>query len=81
MEIEVEVRDLPVAVAFDIARGLVEEALRSGEPPEDGARLKYNRTTEFGVRYRMNGTPGAVPAVVLSQIAEPAQVKVTAGAA
>ena len=81
MEIEVEVRDLPAAVAFDIARGLVEEALRSGEPPEDGARLKYNRTTEFGVRYRMNGIPGAVPAVVLSQIAEPAQVKVTAGAA
>jgi hypothetical protein len=84
-EIEVEVRDLPPDAAFEIARDMAEEVLRSGEPPEDGARLGYDRTTEFGVRYRANGHAGAVPAVVLSQITQPAGVlagvKVAAGAA
>ncbi|MFQ5566540.1 MAG: hypothetical protein ACE5EU_09275, partial [Paracoccaceae bacterium] len=84
-EIEVEARDLPTDAAFEIACDMAQEVLRSGAPPEDGARLGYDRTTEFGVRYRTNAHPGAAPAVVLSQIARPAGapagIKVAASAA
>jgi hypothetical protein len=84
-EIEVASPDLPGDTVFEVALELAAEVLRTGEPPEDGARLGYDRTTEFGVRYRRPGHAGAVPAVVLSQITQsvgtPAGMKITAGAA
>jgi hypothetical protein len=73
-EIEVASQDMPVDTAFGVALELAEEVLRSGEPPENGALLGYDRTTEFGVRYRANGHAGAAPAMVLSQINHPAGV-------
>jgi hypothetical protein len=84
-EIEVASPDLPGDTSFKVALELVAEIFRTGNPPTDGARLGYDRTTEFGVRYRLDGDAGAVPVVVLSQIIEPAGMKVgatvTAGAA
>ena len=84
-EIEVASRDLPVDTAFEVALDLAAEIFRTGKPPADGARLGYDRTTEFGVRYRRQGHAGAVPAVVLTQITQPAAapagVKLMAGAA
>ncbi len=88
-EIEVAAPDLAVNLAFEVALDLAAEIFRTGEPPADGARLGYDRTTEFGVRYRTDGHPGAVPAVVLSQITPPVGasagaldgMKLTAGAA
>ena len=88
-EIEVASRDLPVDSAFEVALELAAEIFRTGKPPEEGARLGYDRITEFGVRYRRQGHPGAVPAVVLSQITPPVGapagaldgMKLTAGAA
>ena len=84
-EIEVASRDLPVDTAFEVALDLVAEIFRTGKPPTEGARLGYDRTTEFGVRYRRQGHAGAVPAVVLTQITQPAAVpagvKLMAGAA
>ncbi len=73
-EIEVASQDMSVDTAFGVALELAEEVLRSGEPPENGALLGYDRTTEFGVRYRANGHAGAAPAMVLSQINHPAGV-------
>ncbi|MEE8456373.1 MAG: hypothetical protein V3R90_16770 [Limibaculum sp.] len=84
-EIEVASRNLPVDAAFEVAQELAAEIFRTGKPPADGTRLGYDRATEFGVRYRRQGHAGAVPAVVLTQItqpaAEPAGVKLMAGAA
>ena len=84
-EIEVASRDLPVDTAFEVAQELAAEIFRTGKPPTEGARLGYDRTTEFGVRYRRQGHAGAVPAVVLTQITQPAAapagVKLMAGAA
>jgi len=84
-EIEIASPDLPGDTAFEVALELAAEMLRTGKPPEDGARLGYDRTTEFGVGYRRHGHAGAVPAVVLTQLTEPAVassgVRLTAGAA
>ncbi len=73
-EIEVASHNLPVDAAFEVAQELAVEIFRAGEPPEEGARLGYDRTTEFGVRYRTGSHAGSVPAVVLTQITEPAGV-------
>ena len=76
---------MQASAAFEIALELAVEILSTGEVPENGARLGCDRTTEFCVRYRLNSHTGAAPAVVLSQIIEPAGMpigeKVTAGAA
>ncbi|MCH8953528.1 MAG: hypothetical protein IID49_15605 [Proteobacteria bacterium] len=71
-EIEIASRNLPVEAAFEVAQELAAEIFRTGGPPEEGARLGYDRTTEFGVRYRSGSHAGAVPAVVLTQVTEPA---------
>ncbi len=84
-EIEVTAPGLPGNLAFEVALELAAEIFRTGKPPAEGARLGYDRTTEFGVRYRTDGPAGAVPAVVLTQITQPAGInvgaKVAAGAA
>ncbi|MHA1528364.1 MAG: hypothetical protein ACTSVG_05055 [Alphaproteobacteria bacterium] len=84
-EIEVASRNLPVDAAFEVAQELAAEIFHAGAPPEEGARLGYDRTTEFGVRYRSGSHAGAVPAVVLTQITEsaraPARAQLAAGAA
>jgi hypothetical protein len=84
-EIEVAAPGLPGNLAFEVALELAAEIFRTGKPPAEGARLGYDRTTEFGVRYRTDGSAGAVPAVVLTQITQPAGInvgaKVAAGAA
>ncbi len=73
-EIEVAAPGLPGNLAFEVALDLAAEIFRTGKPPADGARLGYDRTTDFGVRYRTDGPARTVPAVVLSQIAHPAGV-------
>jgi len=84
-EIEVASQNLPVDTAFEVAQELAVDIFCAGEPPEEGARLGYDRTTEFDVRYRSGSHAGAVPAVVLTQIAEsarmPDRVQLVAGAA
>jgi len=88
-EIEVASLNLPVDTAFDVALELAVEMFRAGKPPADGARLGFDRTTEFGVRYRTGSHAGAVPAVVLTQTTAPGgapagapiAVNVAAGAA
>ena len=84
-EIEVALWNLPVDAAFEVALELAAEIFDTGKPPAEGARLGYDRTTEFGVRYRPGNHVGAVPAVVLTQITQPAGVpageKLAVGAA
>jgi hypothetical protein len=77
-EIEVAAPGLPGNLAFEVALELAAEIFRTGKPPAEGARLGYDRTTEFGVRYRTDGPAGAVPAVVLTQITQPAGINVGA---
>jgi hypothetical protein len=77
-EIEIASRDMPVDTAFEVALELAAEIFRTGEPPAEGARLGYDRITEFGVRYRRHGHAGAVPALVLTQVTDPAGVPVRA---
>lgn len=80
-EIEVVSPDLPAATAIGVALDLASEILRAGEPPEDGAVMGYDDTTDFSVELRAGGDDGAPPLVVLTHVTQSAEQNPAAGAA
>jgi hypothetical protein len=80
-EIEVASPVLSREKATRVAMDMVVEIFRSGEPPAHGSQLGYDKDLDFNVRYRMDDLPGAVPVVVLTQVAQPVEIDMAAAAA